>query len=279
MTRTGRGAGRTPHRTMAAWSLLLVIGAGEVSGQTPPRHYGAPYLAAPPRIDGRLDDAAWAKAPWSEAFVDIEGDAKPTPTWRTRMKIAWDRNCLYLAAELEEPHLWATLTTRDAVIYHDHDFEWFIDPDGDAKRYFEFEINALGTVWDLFLDKPYRVGGKADNRWTITGLRSAVHLDGTLNDPGDRDRGWSVEMAIPWAALADGGRTKVPPTSGSRWRVNFSRVEWDLDIAGGAYLKRRGTDGRPLPEHNWVWSPQGEINMHIPERWGVVEFLPSGPRK
>lgn len=264
---------------MAAWSLLLAIVAGRVNGQSPPRHYGAPYLTARPVIDGRLDDAAWARVPWSETFVDIEGDAKPVPTWQTRMKVAWDSDHLYIAAELEEPNLWATLTTRDAVIYHDHDFEWFIDPDGDAERYFEFEINALGTVWDLFLDKPYRHGGRADNSWTITGLRSAVHLDGTLNDPGDRDRGWSVEMAIPWAAFADGGRTAVPPSLGSRWRINFSRVEWDLDVAGGGYLKRRGSDGKPLPEHNWVWSPQGEINMHIPERWGVVEFLPPSPKR
>ncbi len=279
MTRTGRGSGIASHRILASWFLLLAIGTCDMSGQSLPRHYGAPYLAVPPMIDGRLDDAAWAKAPWSESFVDIEGEAKPAPTWRTRMKIAWDRNCLYIAAELEEPHLWATLTTRDAVIYHDHDFEWFIDPDGDAERYFEFEINALGTVWDLFLDKPYRHGGKADNSWTITGLRSAVHLDGTLNDPGDRDRGWSVELAVPWAAFSDGGRTALPPSPGGRWRVNFSRVQWDLDIAGGAYLKRRGSDGKPLPEHNWVWSAQGEINMHIPERWGVVEFLLPGPRK
>ena len=104
------------------------------------------------------------------------------------------------------------------------------------------------------------------------GQLSAVHLDGTLNDPGDRDLGWSVELAIPWAAFADGGRTAVPPPPGSRWRVNFSRVQWDLDVAGGGYLKRRGSDGKPLPEHNWVWSPQGVIDMHRPERWGYVQF-------
>ena len=25
-------------------------------------------------------------------------------------------------------------------------------------------------------------------------------------------------------------------------------------------------------EDNWVWSPQGLVDMHVPERWGVVQF-------
>lgn len=254
------------------WATAPTCGIAQV-----PRHYQAPHVATAPSVDGRLDDPAWRGVPWSDPFVDIEGEARPAPTFRTRVKLAWDRQHLYIAAELEEPDLWGTIPTRDAVIFHDHDFEWFIDPDGDTNRYFELEINALGTVWDLFLDRPYRFGGKADNGWNIAGLQSAVHLDGTLNDPRDRDRGWTVEMAVPWAAFADSGRTLVPPAPGARWRINFSRVQWLLDVRDGGYAKRRAADGKPLPEQNWVWSPQGTINMHIPERWGFVEFLAPTP--
>jgi hypothetical protein len=99
-----------------------------------------------------------------------------------------------------------------------------------------------------------------------------VALDGTLNDPRDRDRGWTVELAIPWAAFADSGRNTVPPRAGDQWRVNFSRVEWDVDTARGSYIKRSDSSGAPLPEHNWVWSPQGAVDMHLPEMWGVVQF-------
>ena len=104
----------------------------------------------------------------------------------------WDDQYLYVAAELEEPHVWATLTEHDSVIFHDNDFEVFLNPSGDGLNYFEFEINALNTSWDLFLPKPYREGGKADNSWDIPGLRTAVHVNGTLNDPRDTDRGWTV---------------------------------------------------------------------------------------
>jgi hypothetical protein len=220
-----------------------------------------------------LDESSWTLAPWTESFVDIEGESRPTPPWRTRVAMVWDDRALYIAATMEEPHLWATITERDAVIYHDNDFEVFLDPDGDTHAYYELEINALGTVWDLFLDKPYRDGGSAVNEWDIGGLESAVALDGTLNDPGDRDQGWSVELAIPWDGLADlEGVAESTPVAGDTWRVNFSRVEWQLDQAGSGYAKRTDRDGAPIPEDNWVWSPQGAINMHMPEMWGRVQF-------
>jgi hypothetical protein len=237
-----------------------------------PRAYLAPLRKEPIAIDGRLDDPAWRRVAWSDSFVDIEGDIRPVPRLRTRVKMLYDSTSWYIAAQLEEPHLWATIRERDAVIFQDNDFEIFVDPDGDTHRYFELEANALGTPWDLFLPKPYRDGGQAVNAWDIDGLRLEAALDGTLNDPRDRDRGWTVEIAIPWSAFADSGRTAVPPRDGDRWRVNFSRVEWDLDVVGGAYRKRADSTGKGLPEHNWVWSPQGAINMHMPEMWGVVQF-------
>jgi len=189
------------------------------------------------------------------------------------MKLAWDDSTLYIAGEMEEPDLWATITTRDAVIFHDNDFELFVDPDGDARNYFELEINALDTQWDLFLPKAYRDGGKAVDAFDLAGLRSAVALDGTLNDPSDRDRGWTIEIAIPFRAFAAPGIAHRAPRAGESWRVNFSRVEWDLESRNGGYAKFLDpATGKPRPEHNWVWSPQGMIDMHQPERWGVVQF-------
>ncbi|MBU2502020.1 carbohydrate-binding family 9-like protein [bacterium] len=241
-----------------------------------PRQYGCPAVSVPPVIDGSLEDPAWSGAPWSDPFVDIEGPARPAPTFATRVKMIWDDRFFYVGAELEEPHLWATLRERDAVIYHDNDFEVFIDPDGDNHLYYELEINALGTEWDLLLVKPYRDGAPAVNAWDIQGLRTAVRLEGTLNEPGDTDEGWSVEIAIPWTVLAECAGRPAPPRPGDIWRVNFSRVQWDLEVEDGAYAKRLAAGGGPLPEHNWVWSPQGLIAMHYPEMWGEVMFMAGG---
>lgn len=188
-----------------------------------PRQYVCRRAPAPLVVDGALDDAAWRDAAWTEPFVDIEGAAKSAPRFLTRAKLLWDDDNLYVGAELEEPDLWGALTERDAVIFHDNDFELFIDPDGDTHEYYELEINALATVWDLLLIRPYR--------------------------------------------------------DGDRWRLNFSRVEWRARADGGGYAKVVDpATGKPLPEDNWVWSPQGLIAMHYPEMWGVVQFstVPAG---
>lgn len=256
-------------RRPLAFAALAALAAGPAGAQPVPRSYVCYRTTRPPRLNGSLDDAAWRAAPWSAAFVDIEGDGKPAPRFRTRMKMLWDDRYLYVGAELEEPHVWATITERDAVIFHDNDFEMFIDPDGDAKDYAELEINALNTVWDLFLAVPYRDGGHADNDWNIAGLRTGVQVSGTLNDPADTDSGWTVALAIPWASLEQASHTRSAPQPGDRWRINYSRVEWRTDVVDGTYRKVAG-----LREDNWVWSPQGVIDMHQPEHWGSVEFSP-----
>lgn len=232
--------------------------------------YTALRAQKPIKIDGRLDDAAWSRAPWTSDFVDIEGETKPKPRFRTRAKMMWDDRYLYIGAELEEPHVWGTLTKHDSVIFHDNDFEVFIDPNGDTLEYYEFEMNALNTGWDLFLDKPYKAGGHARNEWEIPGLKTAVKVWGTLNNPADKDRGWTLEIAMPWKALAEYAHRPAPPRHGDEWRINFSRVEWRHRIVDGKYEKVPDTK-----EDNWVWSPQGEIDMHVPEKWGYVRFSSS----
>lgn len=237
-----------------------------------PRHYVCYQARTAINVDGKLNDAAWKDVPWSEKFIDIEGSKKANPPYATRVKMLWDSEYFYIGAQLEEPHVWATLKKHDSVIFQDNDFEVFIDPDADNHRYMEYEINAFGTDWDLYLPKAYKDGGSADNSWEISGLKKAVFVDGTINDPTDRDQGWSVELAIPWKALGQRGAVKTPPTSGQQWRVNFSRVEWKTNIVDGKYVKVKGR-----PEDNWVWSPQYVINMHRPETWGIVQFSTKKP--
>ncbi len=224
-------------------------------------------------VDGKIGEPDWITAPWTEYFVDIEGLGKPVPRFNTRVKMLWDSANLYIAAELEEPHLWARLKRRDTVIFYDHDFEVFIDPDGDTHGYYELEVNALGTAWDLLLPKPYRDGGPAIDSWDIQGLQVGISLQGTLNDPADIDQGWTVEIGLPWEVLNEYAGDAKSPGQGDQWRINFSRVEWRTLINGETYAKEiNPATGKPYPEDNWVWSPQGRINIHMPEMWGYVQF-------
>ena len=78
---------------------------------------------------------------------------------------------------------------------------------------------------------------------------------------------------MPWEVLTEAeSRNKIP--KGEFWRINFSRVNWDFQLEGNTYSRKKDQKGKFLPEYNWVWSPQAVINMHEPEHWGYVYFSP-----
>ena len=218
-----------------------------------PRTYVAYRTEDVLKIDGKLDESSWMKAKDTEEFEDISGKGFAAPKYKTTAKMLWDDDYLYVGAVLEEPNIVANLTQRDTIIYYDNDFEVFIDPDNDGHNYYEIEVNARNVIFDLVLEKPYRVGGDFFLQWDCPGLKSAIHCEGTLNNPKDVDKFWSVEMAIPRQALTSSFNN--PLKAGNVWRINFSRVQW---------LKK--------PEENWVWNATGRIDMHMPDRWGYLLF-------
>ena len=225
---------------------------------TTPRTYVCYRADGKLKMDGKLNESSWQKAEATAPFVDISGEGFPAPKYETTAKMLWDDDYLYIGAVLEEEDIKARLTRRDTIIYYDNDFEVFIDPDSDGHNYFEIETNARGVIFDLMLDKPYRSGGNFMVQWDCPGMQMAVHCEGTLNKPKDKDKYWSVEMAIPHQALTMNFNN--PLKAGNTWRINFSRVQW---------LKPNG------PEENWVWSATGKIDMHMPDRWGYLYFSDS----
>jgi hypothetical protein len=243
-----------------------------------PTRYVVGRAGGPLSIDGKLDETSWRNAPWTGPFVDIEGPARPAPRYDTRARMLWDDEYFYVSVQMEEPDLWGTLTARDAIVYNDNDIELFIDPDGDTQNYYELEINPLGTVFDLLLPRTYRDGGPPIIAWDIAGLKVGLDARGTVNRPGDRDAGWTVEVALPWRILREAAPGKRAPRPGEQWRVNFSRVEWQADIKDGVYARRvNPPTGKPVASDNWVWSPQGFVDIHMPERWGYVQFSADPP--
>ena len=262
----------------ALMALPLVLFCTLVKAQTvlssashSEKTYNALMVKRPIKVDGKLKEHDWKQAVLISDFEDIEGANKPKPTFRTTVKMMWDSQYLYIGAVLEEPHLWGTLKKHDDIIYRDHDFEVFIDPMGDGEQYFEIEINVLGTIMDLFMNKPYKKGGTFDMGWNTNGMLSKIIANGTINDNSDIDSGWTVEMAIPFKAISRNNRT-ASPSSTNPWRINFSRVQWTLEPDGKSYRKKLNQNNKPISEHNWVWNPTGVIDMHVPVKWGYLLF-------
>jgi len=248
-------------------------------------------------IDGRLDKPAWREAPKSPRFVDL---VSGVPGFLdTRMASLWDDEFLYVAFWVSEPDVRAKLAARDSLVWTENDVEIFI---GGEDCYYEFEINALGTVYEVFyiwqdaLKKGSRfdlpefdplarrvdvLGGFQDAMrygkhprgarwafmdWDLPGLRTAVQVQGTLNDASDIDEGWTAEIAFPWRGLKRlAGKRPVPPRAGDVWRMDFSRFE---------LLENCGTKVEPHP--GWALNKHGVYDSHIPECFSFVHF--SGSR-
>ena len=277
--------------TPSICSFENIFGAG-----TPP--YYVAYKLEPNeqiKIDGNIDDAAWERVAWTDSNTDICGtseycndngscakgpDTCAIPRFTTRQKLRWDENYLYVAAYLSEPQIWANNTEHDSVIFTDNDYEVFISPDGSNHYYKEYEMNARGVWWDLSLNKPYSDGGYENSSrvfnssgWDDPGLRTAAKVHGCeINDPSSGPcEGWSVEIKFPLEAISLNNTNSLPPTHGSYWRINFSRVEYKVIVVTSPdsrsyYVK----DG--LPCENWLWAPLGVVDVHQPERWGYVQF-------
>jgi hypothetical protein len=266
--------------TIGIITLLLAASANAYAQQTDetlapllqiPKSYTILKTTEALNIDGKNDEKVWEKVPWSDSFVDLEGKPEKKPTVSSRFKLLWDNEYLYIYCRFDEEHIWATLKEHDQSIFQDNAFEMFIDPDGDTHNYMEFQINAYAAIWDLIMVKPYRNGGPSLTDWDIKGLKKAVYVDGTLNNANDKDKFWGIEMAFPLNAFRFSGRNSMPKV-GTTWKMNITRVQREVDIKDGAYVKRTGTNGRPVEPTYTCWSPPGVVNFHFPERYGVVRF-------
>ena len=259
--------------------------------------YTAQKITEAIAVDGDLTKAVWQSAVWSPRFVDMVTGAPGL--YDTRTALLWTDTHLYVAFRAEEPFVEAHLTERDALMFLENDLELFIDG-GDC--YYELEVNARNTVYEVFFiwrdaylrgsrfDVPafdvhhpqaLTFGGDYDRsgasfwrgthprglRWAflnydLPGLQTAVQIDGTLNDNTDIDRGWTLEIAIPWASLTwlANGRA-LPPQQGDVWRLFLGRFQ---------KLTASGVELQPHPA--MVMTPHGVYDTHQPDRWSQVVF-------
>ena len=227
--------------------------------------YACTKTATPPTIDGNAGDPAWDQAE-ATALFDVEDRARQAQHSRpTRAKMLWDDDNLYFLFEMEDADVWSTFTNRDDQIWQEEVVEIFIDPDGDGLDYAEIEVNPLNVVFDLLLSRPWSDGGRGFAQWNPT-FSSAVTVDGSVNDDSDTDSGWTVEVALPWEALATDIRNvangkSLPPQMGDEWRLNLYRFE------------RLRQNGAVATAEASAWSTVGVVDFHRPDRFGILSFV------
>jgi hypothetical protein len=260
--------------------------------------YTAGYIDASLKIDGNLEKKPWKMATWSKRFVDmVTGEPG---MYNTQTALLWSKTHLYIAFRAEEPFVEAYQTERDSIVFLENDLEVFI---AGKDCYYELEVNAANTVYEVFFiwkdafkkegrfDIPqfdvhqpqaYTFGGDYDRsgatfwkgthprgiRWAFTnfdmpGLETAVQVDGTLNNNTDIDKGWSLEIAIPWQSLKllDDERP-IPPANGDTWNIFLGRFQ--KLVVGGKEV---------TPHPAMALNSHGIYDTHLPEKWSRIEFV------
>lgn len=247
--------------TLLKYSFIPLLLCSIFSHAQDVRYYLVPRTSAPPVIDGRLDESDWSRAPLTESFVEYADGTSAKLS--TQGKFLWDDACLYIAFICEDPDVWGELENRDDHLWNGEVVEILGDPDGDGKQYFEVQVNPLGTLLDLLMDKAYFEGGKADFSWQLDSLKAGVWVDGTLNDKQDEDRGWTVEVALPFDQLAALSPTQNhPPQDGDEWRILITRYDYE----------RTGDKRVEIT----AWNQTDSRGFHVPEKFGRIVFSGEG---
>jgi hypothetical protein len=261
---TGRGTRgwpRGPARRVRAAAVAVLVavaacrdptaGPGWLSGSRPALPvYRATRAQGTITVDGRLDEADWGRAEAVELVDTLTG--RP-PRYRTRARLLWDDAALYVAFTCDDDVVWARPGRRDDdAIYEDEVVEVFLDPGGAGRDYAEIEVSPANVRFDArFASR--RSDLATALRWS-SGARTAVAVDGALTSgdaPPAPARGWTAELAIPWASLGP------PPRAGTRWRMNLYRLE---------------THNRARIAEGSGFSPPLRPDFHAPDRFGWLEL-------
>lgn len=228
------------------------------------------------RVDGKLDEPGWKNKP-EITFAEIKDGTKPY--YAGTAKIIWDSEYLYVGYDLKQPDVWATVKPEEKkvenIMNQDPFVKFFIDPDGDGLDYLEFHVNPANARACLLVKWPIRDPGKQDYGlplekghpgcnwgWELPGIKTAVQVEGTLNNSNDVDKGWSVEIALPWAALKEYSKSPCPPRNVKSWRCHIGRVY------------KPGVGATIMDNIYWTWPVLGVTDCHVPARWGILFFKP-----
>ncbi len=227
--------------------------------KTPPTAFECRWADEPIQIDGKADDAAWKKAQVIDQFyLPWLGKNARVAKTRTSARLLWDRNYLYFFAEMEDTDLYADVKEHDGMTWFNDVFELFFKPADDKPGYYEFQVNAAGTIMDMFIP---RRGSGGYQRYVKDGdfhIDAKVVLKGTLNKWTDKDQGWSVEGRIPWTDfMKSGGR----PDVNEKWKFALCRYDYSVDFEGPELSTCAPLKSKSAPD------------FHLHEDYATLKFI------
>ena len=250
-----------PHDAEGRVLAATIPVSGKPAAAEERKRYVVRMVTKAPKIDGKLDDAAWASAPSTGPFVNTMTGAPVA--LKTEAKLLWDKKYLYIGIDNVDSDVWAKLDKRDDKLWTEEADEIMIDADGNGRSYVELQVAPNGNLFDTYLPERRKYEDTINpkmkpfswNSKTIAKMR----IDRTLNKREDQDKGWTTEIAIPLEdvkGMDDKSTVTLPPAPGNVWRVNMFR----MDVPQGK------------PQQAAGWSPPLVGDFHALDKFGEIVF-------
>ncbi|MFZ1289889.1 MAG: carbohydrate-binding family 9-like protein [Melioribacteraceae bacterium] len=211
------------------------------------------YASVAPIIDGNLNENIWKIVTPIVLKENHSGNDVSDPELRTEVKTCYDESTIYLVFICNDPDIWSSSTARDEYLWKEEAIEVFIDVDKVPENYVEIEVSPANILFDSYIVDPEIIDVAETARFDLQGIRTGVKINGTINERDDRDKNWTVEIAIPFKDLNTENNPRV--TSKTEIKINFFRLDKNRGMNFGSY----------------AWSPTG-ARFHKPSVFGKVIF-------
>ncbi|WP_186786069.1 carbohydrate-binding family 9-like protein [Paenibacillus agilis] len=208
-------------------------------------------------VDHVPTDSDWQEMQLAKLVDVATGE---TPRLQTTVQACWTDKALHMRFTCEDDYIHSPYHERDDLLFHADVMEWFIDVEGTGLQYYEFNLSPNNIVFDALIinepDKPreYLLEWNADGlKTSVTELESSSETNQHTIQQSIQEQVsvYAYVIELPFTDL------NTTPQDGIEWRINCYRIDEDPS-------KNRSY---------WAWSPTGEINFHVPERFGRLQFV------
>lgn len=241
-------------RNLLLLFCLLSLFTQADSGDT----YHVKKVVSAPVIDGQLTE--WSDV--TEVNFTVHTDGSTGSTSGTA-QVVWDDDAIYFAFSISDTDVKSNYTDQDDNLFNNDDLvEIFLDFDGDQKNYLELGVSAANVNYDMTACPAVSCGFWVGNStWDISGLETAVIVNGTINNSLDVDEGYIIEVKIPFSGLTSAPEANFEtPMAGTEWKGNLYTIDYStgaLIDAANDYLS---------------WSTLGSFGFHQPSEFALFVF-------
>lgn len=210
-----------------------------------------------PAVDDPWDDPAWARAETLTIakFHPLGSDHKP----RTEARLLHDGDALAVMFRVEDRYVIAKHGEYQQPTHKDSCVEFFAEPRA-GKGYFNFEMNAAGTLLLWYVEDPKRIDGDFAKYTPVPKkLAKKIEVHASFPEPFDEEIAgpvtWTVSYRVP-RALFEAFVGDLATLSDQRWRGNFYKCADDSTHPHWAY-----------------WADIGNrLDFHQPKRFAEIVF-------